>query len=189
MDDKEKQGQTMDLSDAGDFGEEHEAAGTEFGDGSGEGEDGEGLVVNLDGVSEEGNFPVMPRGIYDVNLYELTYGLSQSKGNPMWTWIWEIENAAEPDHNGRRMYYHTTFTDQGKSRVKRALARIKCNDDYNKILLSGPFKPEDVALEGKLLGAKARIRVDVRPYQGKKSNNVREVLPPSESSDSSFLNA
>lgn len=185
----EKKGTEFDPGAVGDFGEEEGAEGTEFGEGEGLGEDGEGLVVNLDGVSEEGNFPVMPRGLYDVNLYELTYGLSQSKGNPMWTWIWEVENNGVEEYNGRRFYYHTTFTEQGRSRVKRALARIKCADDYNKILLSGPFKPEDVALEGKLLGAKARIRVDVRPYQGKKSNNVRDVLPPSESADAAFLNA
>jgi len=181
-----KEKQAFDLSEA--EGEE-EVSGTEFGEGEGLGEDGEGLVVNLDGVSEEGNFPVMPRGIYSANLYELTYGLSQSKGNPMWTWIWEVENHPEPDYNGRRFYYHTTFTDQGRSRVKRALIRIKCQDDYNKVLLNTSFKPEDVALEGKLLGAKARLRVDVRPYQGKKSNNVRDILPPSESDDASFLNA
>jgi hypothetical protein len=181
-----KEKSEFDLSEAA---EDEEAEGTEFGEGEGLGEDGEGLVVNLDGVSEEGNFPVMPRAIYDVNLYELTYGLSQAKGNPMWTWIWEVENNAVEEYNGRRFYYHTTFNEGGKSRVKRALMRIKCEDDYNKVLLQSSFKPEDVALEGKLLGAKARLRVDIRPYQGKKSNNVRDILPPSEGGESSFLNA
>jgi hypothetical protein len=66
-------------------------------------------------------------------------------------------------------------------RVKKFLARIQTDvPEYVQELLSTNFKPKQVAEEGKLLGAKFRIKVDIKPYEGKPSNNVRDVFPPSE---------
>jgi len=139
----------------------------------GDEDDVEGLVVDLSGVDENtGEYAPIPRGIYPVVLHDLTYDISQRSGNPMWTWVWEVE---EGEYQGRRLWYHTTFTPEGIPRVKQAL---KCIGAAH--LLQGQFKPADIAAEGELLGSRARVRVDVRTYEGQKRNNVRAIMPPEE---------
>lgn len=137
-------------------------------------ESGAGMI-DLSGVSDEGGFTPVPRGIYPVSLDELNYGQSQSSGNNMWTWIFEIESG---EFKGRKFFYHTTFTEGGLPRVKRALARIKTEDGYEATLLNSQFNPEAVALSGKLIGARARLDIRIKPYEGKPSNNVKDILPP-----------
>ena len=160
-----------------DEGAEDESAGVDY-------EDGEGMVVDLSGTSETIDYPVTPRGIYDAELVELEYGRSQRSNNPMWTTIWELTDEKltnEKTGNQPRMWMHLTFNEGGMPRVKRFLSRIQgVESDYNKQLLSGPFNPQKVADEGKLIGARARLRVTIRRYEGKNRNSVQEVLPPSE---------
>jgi hypothetical protein len=152
-----------------------EAAGVDTGM---ETEDGEGLTVDLSNTSEKGNFEVVPRGIYPMMVSQLDFGRSQRSNNPMWTWIFEVEEGNE--YAGRKFFYHTVFNEGGMPRVKRTLARIKDETGYAQTLLSTRFNPEAVANEGKLLGARCRVRVDIRVYNGEKRNDVKDVLPPQE---------
>jgi hypothetical protein len=138
-------------------------------------EEGEGIVVDLGGVNEAGNFVAMPRGLYDVTVAQLDYGKSQRSNNPMWTWIFEIDGG---EYNGRKLFYHTVFNEGGLPRVKRTLARIQTDDGYPQQLLTQRFNPQVVADEGRLLGARAKVRLDIRTYQGKKQNDIKDVLPP-----------
>jgi hypothetical protein len=140
-------------------------------------EEGEGIVVDLSDVGD-GKYSPVPRGIYPVTVVTLDYGLSQRSQNPMWTWVWEVEEGHE--HAGRKFFYHTVFNEGGMPRVKRTLARIKADGDAQARLLSGPFNPQAVADEGILLGARARIRIDIRRYEGQNRNDVRDVLPPAD---------
>jgi hypothetical protein len=145
-------------------------------------EEGEGLLVDLSGTTEDTRYPVIPRGIYDAELLEMEYGRSQRSNNPMWTTIWELtsDKLANKDGQQPRVWLHLTFSDGGLPRVKRALARMKCDDDFNKTLLEGKFDPQRVADEGRMIGARARLRIDVRRYEGQNRNQVRDVLPPAE---------
>lgn len=136
-------------------------------------EDSGGMSVDLSGTDENAQVEAMPRGIYPVVLDQLDYGQSQRSGNNMWTWIWEVSDG---EYAGRKLWLHTTFTEAGLPRVKRTLARIKTDDGYEAQLLTSRFNPENVANEGRLLGARCRLRVDIRVYQGRKTNNVRDVL-------------
>lgn len=142
------------------------------------GDDEEGLVVDMTDVDEDVQYENVPRGIYPVVLQDLEFGFSQRSGNPMWTWVWEVEGG---DYDGRRFWFHTTFNEGGIPRCKRTLARIGSE------LAEQSFKPEKVALSGVLLGSKARARVDIRPYKGKPRNNVRDILPPKDDDDDGFL--
>lgn len=155
------------MSGTGTFEEDSFGMGTEA--------TGDTLYVSLGEVDDSGFKPV-PRGLYDVALAQLDFGFSQRSNNPMWTWIWEVEDG---EHSGRKFFYHTVFNEGGFPRVKRTLARIKTDDGYEAELLAAPrFSPEQVANEGRLLGARARIRVDIRKYEGQNRNNVRDILPP-----------
>lgn len=140
-------------------------------------EEGDGVVVDMSEVNEEGNFEAIPRGIYEAEIDTLEYGRSKSSNNPMWTIRWNIVNG---EFANRKLFYHAVFSEGGMPRVKKMLARIASDGDYAKELLSSKWSPEAVASEGRLIGARARIRVDVKPYEGKPSNNVRDVLEPGE---------
>jgi hypothetical protein len=141
-------------------------------------EAGSGLVVDLSGVSEKGNYKVLPRGIYPVSVVALEFGKSKASGNNMWTWQFQVEEGHEGA--GSKFFYHTVFNEGGMPRVKRTLARIVMEDgsNYAKTLCEAPFSPERVADEGRLLGARCRLKIDYRTYQGAKQNDVKEVLPP-----------
>jgi len=131
-------------------------------------DDYDNLVVDLSDVdADAGSFPVIPRGVYPAAVLELTYGLSKSSGNPMWTWVFEI---TEGEFASRRLFFHTPFTQNMRPRIKKILSRIAPN------LASQAFKPQEVAQNDDLVGVECRIRVDVKPYEGVARNNVRDVM-------------
>jgi len=146
-------------------------------------EAGGGMLVDLSGTSENVEYKTLPRGIYDAELVELEYGQSQRSGNNMWTTVWELTDEHQDlfDEKGKppRLWVHLTFNDGGLPRVKRFLARIKTEDDINKKLLTSKFDPEKVADEGVLIGARARLKTNLRRYEGSMRTNVQEILPPS----------
>lgn len=154
-----------------------ESAGVDY-------EDGEGMMVDMGAVGDVAKYPVHPRGIYEAELIEMEYGQSQRSGNNMWTTIWELTDPKLADDKGKRprQWVHLTFNDGGLPRVKQFLARIKCDDEANLTLLKGKFNAAKVADEGTLLGARARLKLDIRRYQGANRNNVRDILPPSNAS-------
>lgn len=132
----------------------------------GENEGGVGLI-DFSSVGDEKEFPVLPRGIYPVTIDEVTFGHSQSSGNPMWTWKFEV---SEGEYAGQKLFFHTPFVESMLPRVKKVLSRVAPE------LLNGPFNPEKIADSGILIGKACRVRVDIRPYEGKKRNNVKDVL-------------
>lgn len=140
-------------------------------------EGGGSMTINFADVPDETELPVVPRGIYPAVVDELTYGFSQSSGNPMWTWRFEI---SEGDHAGRKLFFHTPFVEAMLPRVKKVLSRVAPE------LLQGSFNPEQIANEGTMIGKACKIRIDIKPYEGKPRNNVRDVLE-SGGSEGSFL--
>lgn len=136
-------------------------------------EGGGALLIDLSGVEDEKELPVIPRGIYDAQVDDLTFGHSQASGNPMWTFKLELlESAGE--YANRKLFFHLPFVDTMMPRVKKTMSRIAPE------LLSQAFSPEKIAAEGVLIGKQCKVRVDVKPYEGKPRNNVRELLPPGE---------
>lgn len=137
-----------------------------------DGDNEESGLVDLSGVDENGKFEVIPRGTYNAEVANVEYGISQGKGNKMWTW--QLELTDEP-YQGRKLFYHTTFNEGGLPRVKKALIRLGKTD-----LLQTAFDPVKVADEGILIGLKCKVRVDVKPYEGSPRNNVKDLLPAGE---------
>jgi hypothetical protein len=145
-------------------------------------EGGGSLMIDLSSVPDEQERPVVPRGIYDATVDDVTYGFSQSSGNPMWTWVFELA-ASAGEHAGRKMFFHTPFVEVMMPRVKKVVSRVAPE------LLQGPFDPEKIANDGVLVGKACRIRLDIKPYEGKPRNNVRDVLPAEEGAGGAFLAA
>jgi len=134
----------------------------------GTGEDGFTVDLSTDDETKSG-FPVMPRGIYPSVIDDCTFGLSQASQNPMWTITFEIESG---DYAGQKLFFHLPFTPKMRSRIKRFLVRVAPE------LANTPFDPKGVADSGELSGKRAKVRVDIRKYEGEDRNNVRDVLPP-----------
>src|SRR5690606_9684345 len=92
--------------------------------------------------------------------------------NPMITWVFRV---VEAEHEGRLLFYHTVLnTEAGLARLKRLLLRI-CPD-----VELASFRPKAFCEEGVALGRACRVKVRIRNYQGKPSNDVTDVLPSAE---------
>ncbi len=137
-------------------------------------EDGDGTIIDLNEVEDDAGFEVMPSGMYDCVVESLEFEHSQSKGNPMWSWVLEI---TEGEYAGRKLFFHTVFKGPGLPITKKAISRVAPE------LMSGPFNPEDEESIDQVLGKNCRARVNQRKYQGEMRNNVRELFGPGEGSD------
>lgn len=155
------------------------------GQGMAQEEAAEGTTMQVD-LSDTGDssFPLLPRGIYDLELHDLEFKHSQSSGNPMWEWVFKTANHENEEFNGLNQWTYTVFTPNGLPRVKQALKAIRCeveeDDEYRQSLLAGPFDPEDVANDGRLVGATCRGKVVQRKFEGEMRNNLTQLLPPAE---------
>lgn len=142
--------------------EEDAAEGADF---SGD-DEGDGVVVDLSEVQD--NFEVVPKGIYNGIVDSVEYTHSQNSGNPMWKVMIAI---ADGDWEGRKFPTYLTWRGNGLPGTKRTVAALWPD------LLEGSFNAKDVAESGQLEGTACRIRLDIRPYEGQKRNNIRSVLP------------
>lgn len=137
------------------------------------------FTVDLTGVDENsGGFEAMPRGMYDCLIDDCQFGPSKNSGNPMWTWVLEVESG---DYAGRKLFFHLPFTENMLPRIKKILNRIVPS------LAATAFDPAKVAAEGTLVGVRCKVRVDTRPYEGQIRNNVRDILPPSAEGEGTFM--
>jgi hypothetical protein len=136
------------------------------------------LVLDLDGVDDSmPEFEALPPGVYDCVIEDTTFGRSNNGNNPMISWQFKV---IEQPYEGRLLFYHTVLNkDAGLARLKRLLSRI-CPD----VSLSG-FKPQAFCEEGIALGRECCVKVRIKMYQGKRRNDVTDVLAPK--STSSFL--
>lgn len=130
-------------------------------------QDGDDIIVDLSGVTEQSGFEPMPAGIYSAEVDEVEFGMS-SKNNPMWTWKFRILD--EP-FDKRKVFYHTTFTPDDLPRTKSVLRALGFED-----LANSSFNPRTIAEDGELVGAVCRIKLRVKIYQGEKRNEVQRVM-------------
>ncbi len=144
---------------------QEEAAGTEE-------DEGGAFVVDMSGVSEKGDFPLLPRGIYNCITESVEFGYSNASGNPMWTWNLVVQ---EGEYADSKLWYYTAFTEKTMSQVKRALLAVGQTD-----LAESTFDPEEVASQGTLDNLALRARVDIKKYEGEDRNNVKSLLPAGE---------
>lgn len=138
---------------------------------------GGGMVMDLSDTSDElPSFDPVPPGVYPVFLQEADFGQSQRSGKDMVTWVFEIPEGHE--YGGRRFWYHTVLEKTGLNRLKRLLVRIAPDVDLS------AFDPETTPQT--LLGKRAQAKVGMRMYQGEKTNNVKDILPPKDGEDPFF---
>lgn len=128
----------------------------------------DGLVLDLDNVSvEQKKFDAIPAGVYNAIVENVEVSISSS-GNPMMTWQFRVVDAK---YENRMLFFHTVLNkDTGLARLKRTLVRI-----IPEIQLT-QFNPKAFCDEGIALGRDCRLKLRTRMYQGKRVNDVSEVL-------------
>lgn len=136
---------------------------------------GAGLVLDLGSVDENRPaFEAMPPGVYNAVVENVEFKES-STGNPMLSWQFTI---TDPEFNNRKVFNHTVLNKEaGLASLKRTLIRVLPDFPL------GSFNPEQFADEGVAIGRECRVKLNVRPYNGEKRNNVTDVLAPETGSD------
>jgi len=134
---------------------------------------GENMVLNLEDVDETAPaFEALPPGIYDAVVENTEFGPSQRSNRPMITWVFKV---VDPQYEGRLLFNHTVIDDtRGQQRLKQILTRVVPEVDLRN------FDPAAFCDNGEAIGFPCRVKVNVRPYQGQKRNNVTDVLAPAE---------
>jgi len=128
--------------------------------------EGDGLMVDLN-LIEDSDFEVLPKGMYPVIISDCEFTHSQASGNPMWTLTMEV---ADGEYAGQKLWSHLVFAGKGLPMTKRTLGRIASE------LFKSAFDPEDVDVINSMLGKELRVKVDVRMYDGRQTNNVRDLF-------------
>lgn len=131
------------------------------------------MVLDLGSVSEEmPGFEAVPPGVYSAIVENTDFTISQNSGNPMISWQFRIIDA---QFDNRLMFYHTVLNkESGLSRLKRLMLRVCPDYDLSQ------FKPKDFCDSGFALGRPCRVKVRIRPYQGKRVNDVTDILGPAD---------
>jgi hypothetical protein len=126
-------------------------------------------VIDLTEVQQP-KFEILPPGVYDAVVDDVEFTHSQSSGNPMLTWTLRV---SLDDGRERTLFYHTTLTETGLPRLKRAVEAIAPDADLS------AFRPREAS--GLLAGRPCRIKIKNRMYDGQQRNNVNDILPPENS--------
>jgi hypothetical protein len=141
-------------------------------------EDGGDLVVNLTEVQEM-KFENVPKGNYLAEIDEATFGMSQQSGNPMITLKWKI---VEGEYAGRTLNQFLSFSPRALPGTKTLVGRIDA------ALINQAWKPKELCDTGYFLGKQAKIRVDLREYQGEKRSNIVGLISTQTEAGGGFLN-
>ena len=137
--------------------------------------EGDSLMVDFNDV-EDVSFEALPVALYPVQISDCEFTYSQASGNPMWTLQLEVRDG---EYAGRKLFCHLVFAGKGLPITKRQLGRIAPD------LISGPFDPQDPDVIAQMLGMELRAKVTVRKYEGRDTNNVRDLFP--DEGDDSFV--
>lgn len=132
---------------------------------------GDGGLVDFNDT-EDGDFELMPRAMYNCIVEELEYTRSEKSENAMWAWVLEVEDG---EFAGRKLFFYTVFEGKGKPRTKKILSRVAPE------LLESPFDPQQIADDGILLGRRVRARVGTNRYEGEMRNNVKDLFEAEDS--------
>jgi hypothetical protein len=132
-------------------------------------EDGGSMVVDMSAV-EEAKFEIIPRGTYQAEVDELTFGLSQASGSPMWT---ARMNIVEGEYAGRKLTWYASFSRKALPFTKANLNRLA-----PEIIAQGAFNPQQIADSGQLLGRRIGIRVGTQKGDdGIERNQISALVP------------
>jgi len=126
------------------------------------------LIINFDDVSEDG-FEPLPVGTYDATIGGMELKKSKA-GNPMMSITFNVQHE---DYKNRKLFTHFVLNnDIALGRLKRFLLNVFPDAELSNLDLN------ELCAGGTGLGRACTLKVTQRPYDGRMSNDVKEVLPP-----------
>jgi hypothetical protein len=128
-------------------------------------EEGGQLVVNMADV-EEAKFENVPKGTYNAEVSECEFKQSKNSGAPMFELKLRITDG---DYEGRTFFNYVSFSPKAIAISKSTLLRL------NPEIFSGAFKPQEVAEQGTLIGAKCRIKIVHEDYEGEPRAKIGKI--------------
>lgn len=134
-------------------------------------------ILDLSGVDENQQYPVLPAGIYPATVDDAEYGRSQ-KGNPMITWTFKVYN--EDTGRDQRVWQYSVLNEDGFPRLKKLLLRLQPGYDTSQ------FRPRTSPQDFIGLECRLRLRIQAGREGNGPRNQIADILPPDEGS-SSFI--
>lgn len=138
-----------------------------------EGEVTEDSIIDLSDVPEAVERELLRPGLYNGVINEINFGQSNRSGNPMLTWVINVEL---PEGGGQNVWYHTVMTGDGLSRVKKAINQLLAPDEefdwthFSAAAVIEQFTGRD---------CRVRVRIQNSPEYGK-TNSVADLLSPAD---------
>lgn len=130
----------------------------------------DGYSVDFGGVADA-KFDPVPAGFYECQIEEAEFTHAESTGNPMLKFKWTV---ISPDgYKGRKLFSNHVLggSDAGMAFTKEMLKAVDAS------LLQGKQNFELLGNNGHFVGKRAKLKVKVKLYEGRKVNNVGTIFP------------
>lgn len=133
------------------------------------------VVIDFTNVAEDAGFEPIPVGTYEAAISGMEIRTSK-KGNPMVSVTFDVQNE---DYKNRKLFTHFVLNnDISLGRLKKFLINVFPDLELRSVNLA------EFCRTGVWMGRACSLNVTQRPYDGRITNDVKEVMAPS--SDSFF---
>ncbi len=129
--------------------------------------EGTSTMVDFTNV-EDNKFEILPKGPQNCTIIANEFKYS-AKGNAMWAMQLEVN---EGDYEGRRLFFHITFSEKAMGFAKESLQNLGRGD----LLEGGQFDCADPEVVASFENLAVTANVTVGTYNGDATNNVRKVI-------------
>lgn len=128
------------------------------------------LIINFDEVSETA-FEALPAGVYSATINGMELKTSKA-GNPMLSVTFSV---VHEDYANRRLFTHFVLNNNiALARLKKFMINVFPDLSLNNVNL------RTLCAEGAGIGREVQLQVAQRPYEGRMTNDVKEVLAANE---------
>ncbi len=135
-------------------------------------------VIDLSGVNEDEDFPILPAGIYPAVINNVQFRKSRETDRPMWGWEFDVTDESGDRPQRRKVWFYFMLDDADRRpQLKRFLKRVAPDIDLRAVNVY--TTPDE--LGGR--PCQIKVTVDTDRRNGGQRNNVRDILPPATESD------
>lgn len=137
------------------------------------------LDLTEEGDDDSDDFKALPTGFYNALIENTEYELSKENNNPMIKWTFSV---TDEEFRNRLLFLYTTLNNQWSIRkIRKILTQVLPHVDLS------AFAPKRFCQDGDALGYPCRVKVGQKKYEGKYTNDVKDVLAPQGEDAGMFL--
>lgn len=140
------------------------------------------LLLDLTATDDEDDsddFEALPTGFYNAIIENTEYEISKENKNPMIKWTFSV---TDEEYRNRLLFLYTTLNNQWSiKKIRKILTQVLPHVDIS------AFAPKRFCLDGAALGYPCRVKVGQKKYEGRYTNDVKDVLAPQGDNAGMFL--